>query len=352
MMTSKLKRYGTIGLVLVWLLVASGIAMAAEITGAGATFPYPVYAKWAEAYKAQTGVSMNYQSIGSGGGIRQITAKTVDFGASDMPLKPEDLSKSGLVQWPMIMGGVVPVVNIEGVKAGDMKLTGALLADIFLGKITKWDDPMIAKLNPGLKLPAQAIAVVHRSDGSGTTFLYTNYLSKVNQDWETKVGFNTAVEWPTGMGGKGNEGVANFVGQTPGSIGYVEYAYALQNHLAYALMSNHEGNFVRPESKTFQSAAANAQWGKAPGFYLVLTDQPGKDSWPITGASFILMHKVQEHPDRATEVLKFFKWSYANGAKMAEELDYVPMPQNVVKMVETVWSKSIKTKGGKAISLK
>jgi phosphate transport system substrate-binding protein len=351
-MTSKLRRHGTIGLLTAWLLMTSGIAMAAEITGAGATFPYPVYAKWAEVYKAQTGVNLNYQSIGSGGGIKQITAKTVDFGASDMPLKPEDLSKAGLVQWPMIMGGVVPVVNIEGVKPGDMKLTDAVLADIFLGKITKWDDPMIAQLNPGLKLPPQAIAVVHRSDGSGTTFLFTNYLSKVSTGWHEKVGCNTAVEWPTGLGGKGNEGVANFVGQTANSIGYVEYAYALQNHLAYALMSNHEGNFVRPESKTFQSAAANAKWDKAPGFYLVLTDQPGKQSWPITGASFILMHKAQDHPDRAKEVLKFFNWSYANGGKMAEELDYVPMPQSVVKLVQTLWSKQIKTTAGKAISLK
>jgi len=341
-----------VGICMAGLFLVSGMAIAAEITGAGATFPYPVYAKWAETYKAQVGVNLNYQSIGSGGGIKQINAKTVDFGASDMPLKEEELAKAGLVQWPMIMGGVVPVVNLQGIKAGDMKFTGPVLAEIYLGKITKWDDPAIAKINPGLKLPAQAIAVIHRSDGSGTTFLFTNYLSKVSKEWREKVGFNTSVEWPVGLGGKGNEGVANFTAQTPSSIGYVEYAYALQNHLAYGLMSNREGNFVRPESKTFQSAAANADWDKAPGFYLVLTDQPGKESWPITGASFILMHKTQEHPDRAKAALQFFKWSYANGQHMAEELDYVPMPQNVVKMVEEMWSKQIKTANGTAISLK
>ncbi len=334
------------------LLLMGGSVMAAEITGAGATFPYPVYAKWAEAYKAKTGVALNYQSIGSGGGIKQITAKTVDFGASDMPLKAEDLSKNGMVQWPMIMGGVVPVINVEGIKAGDMKLSGSLLADIFIGKVKTWNDPAIAKLNPGLKLPSQAIAVVHRSDGSGTTFLFTNYLSKVSKEWADKVGCNTSVEWPVGLGGKGNEGVANFTAQTPASIGYVEYAYALQNKLAYCMMQNHDGTFVKPESKTFQSAAANADWAKAPGFYLVLTDQPGKESWPITGASFILMHKTQEHPDRAAEVLKFFKWSYANGAKIAEELDYVPMPESVVKMVEGMWSKEIKGADGKVVSFK
>ena len=341
-----------VGMCMAASVLASGMAVAAEITGAGATFPYPIYAKWAEAYKAQSGVNLNYQSIGSGGGIKQINAKTVDFGASDMPLKEDELTKAGLVQWPMIMGGVVPVVNIEGIKAGDMKITGQILADIFIGKITKWNDPAIVKLNTGLKLPDQAIAVVHRSDGSGTTFLFTNYLSKVSSEWKEKVGSNSSVEWPVGLGGKGNEGVANFTGQTPGSIGYVEYAYALQNKLAYVLMSNHDGNFVRPEIKTFQSAAANAEWEKAPGFYLVLTDQPGKESWPITGASFILMHKTQANPDRAKEVLKFFKWSFANGSKMAEELDYVPMPEGVVKMVDAMWSKEIKADSGTAISLK
>lgn len=346
------KAVRAIGMCTAGVVMMSGLAVAAEITGAGATFPYPVYAKWAEAYKAATGVSLNYQSIGSGGGIKQINAKTVDFGASDMPLKQDELEKSGLVQWPMIMGGVVPVVNVEGIKAGDLKLTGPVLADIYLGKITKWDDPAIAKINSGLKLPSQSIAVVHRSDGSGTTFLFTNYLSKASKDWQDKVGFNTSVEWPVGLGGKGNEGVANFTAQTPGSIGYVEYAYALQNKLANVLLSNKEDVFVKPESKTFQSAAANADWAKAPGMYLVLTDQPGKDSWPITGASFILMHKAQENPERAVEALKFFAWSFANGEKMATELDYVAMPPNVVKMVQELWNKDIKGAKGEAISLK
>jgi len=346
------RRFGTIGMLAAGLLMMSGIATAAEITGAGASFPYPVYGKWAEAYKTSTGISLNYQSIGSGGGIKQIKAKTVDFGASDMPLKADELSKEGLVQWPMILGGVVPVVNIKGIMPGEMKITGPVLADIYLGKIKQWNDPAIVKLNSGLKLPAEAIAVVHRSDGSGTTFLFTNYLSKVSKAWEEKVGFNTSVEWPVGVGGKGNEGVANFTGQTPNSIGYVEYAYALQNHLSHTLMTNHEGHFVKPDSKTFQSAAANADWAKAAGFYLVLTDQPGKDSWPITGASFILMQKSPEHPDRAAEALKFFKWSFASGGKMAEELDYVPMPQNVVKMVEAMWSKEIKGADGKPVSMK
>jgi phosphate transport system substrate-binding protein len=351
MATLTSRTFRSIWLIAAGLLMMSGIAAATEITGAGATFPYPVYGKWAEAYKTSTGVSLNYQSIGSGGGIKQITAKTVDFGASDMPLKADELSKGGLVQWPMVMGGVVPVVNIKGIKPGEMKITGPVLADIYLGKIKQWNDPEIAKLNPGLKLPAEAVAVVHRSDGSGTTFLFTNYLSKVSKAWEEKVGFNTSVEWPVGVGGKGNEGVANFTGQILNSIGYVEYAYALQNHLAYVLMTNHEGQFVKPDSKTFQSAAANADWTKAAGFYLVLTDQPGKDSWPITGASFILMHKSPEHPNRAAEALKFFKWSFVNGGKMAEELDYVPMPQNVVKMIETMWSEEIKGADGKPLRL-
>jgi phosphate transport system substrate-binding protein len=330
----------------------SGFAAAVEITGAGASFPYPVYAKWAEAYKANTGVSLNYQSIGSGGGINQINARTVDFGASDMPLKPAELAKGGLVQWPMIMGGVVPVVNVKGIKPGEMKLTGPVLADIYLGKIKQWNDPAITQINPNVKLPAEAIAVVHRSDGSGTTFLFTNYLSKVSKAWNDKVGYNTSVDWPVGVGGKGNEGVANFTGQTPNSIGYVEYAYALQNRLAYTLMANHDGQFVKPESKTFQSAAANADWAKAEGFYLILTDQPGKGSWPITGASFILLHKIQDHPERAAEALKFFTWCYASGGKMAEELDYVPMPANVVKMVAAVWSKEIKSPDGRPLDLK
>jgi phosphate transport system substrate-binding protein len=329
--------------------LACNTASAAEITGAGATFPYPVYAKWAEAYKDKTGVSLNYQSIGSGGGIKQINAKTVDFGASDMPLEPKDLEAGGLVQWPMIMGGVVPVVNLPGIAPGKMKLTGALLADIYLGKVAKWNDPALTKLNPDLKLPDQAIAVVHRSDGSGTTFLFTNYLSDVSPDWKSKVGVNTSVEWPVGIGGKGNEGVASFAGQTPGAIGYVEYAYALQNKLTFTQLSNHDGVFVVPESKTFQSAAANADWQHTPGFHVVLTNQPGKESWPITGASFILFHKAQQAPDRAQEVLKFFDWSYRNGGKAAEELDYVPMPSAVVALVESVWANDVKATDGKAV---
>jgi phosphate transport system substrate-binding protein len=339
---------GSLALLGIGLSVAPTVS-AEEITGAGATFPYPVYAKWAEAYKANTGIMLNYQSIGSGGGIKQIEAKTVDFGASDMPLKTDQLDKDGLVQWPMVMGGVVPVVNIAGIGQGQMKLTGGLLANIYLGAIKKWNDPAIVKINGGLKLPDQDIAVVHRSDGSGTTFLFTNYLMKVSKDWADKVGNNTSVEWPVGMGGKGNEGVANFTAQTPGSIGYVEYAYALQNKLAYVLMENHDGNFISPKSETFQSAAANADWAKAPGFYMVLTDQNGKDSWPITGASFILMHKEQANPDRAKTALQFFAWCYADGAKMAESLDYIPIPANVVKLIKDVWSKEIKSRDGKPV---
>ncbi len=325
------------------------LATATEITGAGATFPYPVYAKWAEVYKVQTGTSLNYQSIGSGGGIKQIEAKTVDFGASDMPLKEDKLKADALIQWPMIMGGVVPVVNIKGITAGKMKLTGTVLADIYLGKIRKWNDPAIAKINEGLNLPGQDIAVVHRSDGSGTTFLFTNYLIKVSKVWADQVGNNTAVEWPVGIGGKGNEGVANFAAQTPGAIGYVEYAYAIQNKLAYVLMQNHDGMFISPTSKSFMSAAGNADWAHAPGFYLVLTDQPGKDSWPITGASFILMHTKQNKPAQAKAALDFFSWCYVNGDKMAEELDYVPIPQNVVKLIKETWVKEIKTVDGKSV---
>jgi phosphate transport system substrate-binding protein len=333
------------------VVMAASVGIAAaegEISGAGATFPYPIYAKWAEAYKAKTGVSMNYQSIGSGGGIKQITAKTVDFGASDMPLTPDKLSKDGLVQWPMIMGGVVPVVNLEGVKPGELRLDGPTLAQIYLGKIATWDDPAIKKLNPDVKLPSLAIAPIYRSDGSGTTFIYTNYLSKVSPEWKEKVGENTSVEWPTGVGGKGNEGVAALSARTAGAIGYVEYAYALQNKLIYSKLTNKEGTVVAPESKTFQAAAANADWEKAFGFYLLLTDQPGKESWPITGASFILMHEVQQNPQTAKQVLDFFAWSYANGSKMAEELAYVPIPDTVVKLVEASWSK-IKDNGGKPV---
>ena len=322
---------------------------ATTITGAGATFPYPVYSKWAYLYNKETGVQLNYQSIGSGGGIKQIKAKTVDFGASDAPLKPEELNESGLMQFPMIMGGVVPVVNIKGISAGQLKLTPEVLADIYLGKITKWTDPRIREINSGVSLPNRSITVVHRADGSGTTWIFTNYLSKVSSEWKEKVGNDKSVQWPAGVGGKGNEGVAAFVGKVNGSIGYVEYAYALQNKMASVMLKNHDGNFVAPTSENFQAAAAGADWAHADGYYMVLTDQPGKDSWPITGASFILMYKKQVNPAEAKEVLKFFAWSYKNGDKAALELDYVPMPDSVVKMVENTWKKEIKSTSGKSV---
>ncbi len=336
---------------LLGLVAAAAIAFGAqavEINGAGATFPYPIYAKWAEAYAAKTGLKMNYQSIGSGGGIKQITAKTVDFGASDMPLKPADLEKEGLTQFPMVMGGVVPVVNLEGIKPGQLKLDGKVLADIYLGKVTKWNDPAIASLNNGLKLPDQAIAPVYRSDGSGTTFIFTHYLSEVSPEWKEKIGENTSVQFPSGIGGKGNEGVSAMASRTGGAIGYVEYAYAKQNKLTYALLRNKEGQFVTPESSTFQSAAANADWTKVQDFNLLLTNQPGKDSWPITGATFILMHKQQSKPEVAREAINFFDWCYRNGAQMAEALDYVPMPESVIKMVEQSWQQ-IKGVDGKPV---
>jgi len=337
------------------LILAAGIstvsAFAADvtITGAGATFPYPIYAKWAEAYKAKTGVSMNYQSIGSGGGIKQITAKTVDFGASDMPLTPENLEKNGLMQFPAVMGGVVPVINIQAAQAGQIKLTGTVLADIFLGKIKKWNDPAIAALNKGAALPDEAITVVHRSDGSGTTFIFTNYLSKVSAEWKQKVGENTSVSWATGVGGKGNEGVASYVKQIHGSIGYVEYAYALQNKMNYTQLQNKDGEFVKPDEDSFKAAAAGAEWEKAPGFYEILTNEAGKKSWPITGATFILMHKTQDKAANAKEVLKFFDWAYANGSKLALDLDYIPMPDKVVKLVQNAWKNQIKDTSAKAI---
>ncbi|HEX3060838.1 MAG TPA: phosphate ABC transporter substrate-binding protein PstS [Usitatibacter sp.] len=320
----------------------------ADITGAGATFPYPIYAKWADAYKKQTGTGMNYQSIGSGGGIKQITAKTVDFGASDMPMKGEDLEKNGLVQFPAIMGGVVPVVKVAGVNAGRMKFTGALLADIYLGKVKKWNDPAIAKVNPGLKLPDQEITVVYRSDGSGTTFLWTNYLSKVSADFKSTVGEGTSVKFPAGVGGKGNEGVASYVQKLDGAIGYVEYAYAKQNKLAHGQVQNKSGKFVEPDDENFKAAAANADWKSVPGMGVVLTDQAGDKAWPITGASFILLQAKQEKPEAGREVLKFFSWAYKNGGKMAEELDYVPMPDPVVKQIEASW-KSVTDASGKAL---
>jgi len=323
-------------------------AHAIDITGAGATFPYPIYAKWAEAYKQKTGVGMNYQSIGSGGGIAQIKAKTVDFGASDMPLKPEDLQAAGLTQFPAIIGGVVPVVNIDGIASGALKFTGPVLADIYLGKIKKWNDKAIADLNPGIKLPDDPITVVRRSDGSGTSFIWTDYLSKVSPEWKEKVGASTAVAWPEGVGGKGNEGVSAYVQRIKGSIGYVEYAYAKKNKMNVGSVQNKEGTFVKPEDDTFQAAAAYADW-KAPGMYQILTNQPGKNSWPITGASFILMHTKQDKPQNAAEVLRFFDWAYKNGGKLAEELDYVPMPESVAKLVESAWKTDIKDASGKAV---
>ena len=330
-------------------LTAGLVQAETTINGAGATFPYPIYAKWAEAYKAKTGVSMNYQSIGSGGGIKQITARTVDFGASDAPLTVEKLNEIGLIQFPMVMGGVVPVINIAGIKTGELKLSGQVLADIYLGKIKEWNDPAIVKLNPGVKLPQEKITVVARSDGSGTTFIFTHYLAKVSPEFKEKVGNNTSVSWPAGVGGKGNEGVASYVQRLKGSIGYVEYAYALQNKMAYAQLQNKAGKFVKPDSETFQAAAAGADWAGTPGFNLMLTDQTGENSWPITGATFILVYRKQEKPEVGKEVLKFFDWAYRHGGKLAEQLDYVPMPTSVVKLVEETWKKEIKDTGGKAI---
>ena len=324
-------------------------ALAAEITGAGATFPYPIYAKWADAYKKQTGNGLNYQSIGSGGGIKQITAKTVDFGASDMPMKAEDLQKNGLVQFPAIMGGVVPVYKVEGVASGQIKFTGPLLADVYMGKVTKWNDPAIAKLNPGVKLPGENITVVHRSDGSGTTFLWSNYLSKVNPEFKTAVGEGTSVKWPVGVGGKGNEGVASYVQKINGAIGYVEYAYAKQNKLPFGQVQNKAGKFVSPDDDNFKAAAAGADWNSVPGMGVVLTDQAGDQAWPITGASFILIHAKQEKPEVGREVLKFFEWSFKNGAKMAAELDYVPMPDAVVKQIQANAWKAVTDPGGKPV---
>jgi phosphate transport system substrate-binding protein len=324
-------------------------AIAIDISGAGATFPYPIYAKWADAYKKATGNGLNYQSIGSGGGIKQITARTVTFGASDMPLKPEELNKIGVIQFPTVMGGVVPVVNLEGIKSGEVTLDGPTLGKIFLGEIKSWDDPTIAKLNPKAKLPKQAIAVVHRSDGSGTTFIFTNYLSKVNADWKSKVGNNTAVEWPVGIGAKGNEGVANNVANTKGSIGYVETAYAKQNNLTTTNLVNKDGKAVSPTAETIMAAAAGADWANAPGFYMILTDSAGEKSWPIAGATFILLPKQPKDSAATSEALKFFAWSYKNGAKMAQELDYIPMPESVVAQIEAVWKKDVKDDSGKPI---
>ena len=327
----------------------AGQALAADITGAGATFPYPIYAKWADAYKKSTGVGLNYQSIGSGGGIKQITAKTVDFGASDMPLKPEELDKAGMIQFPTVVGGAIPTVNLKGIKPGQLKLTPELLAAIYLGDVKKWDDQAIKAVNPGLPLPSTDINVVHRSDGSGTTFIWSNYLSKVSAEWKSKVGEGTSVNWPVGVGGKGNEGVAQYVQRIDGAIGYVEYAYVLQNKMTYALVKNHDGHFVAPNAKAFQAAAAGADWKAAPAMYLILTDAPGANSWPIAGATFILLHKVQDKPENAKQVLKFFEWAYAKGDRMAEELDYVPMPDGVVNLIQANWKSQLKDPTGNPV---
>lgn len=329
--------------------VAGVAAHAADIAGAGATFPYPIYAKWADTYKKDTGNGLNYQSIGSGGGIKQIKAKTVTFGATDAPLKDEELAKEGLVQFPMVMGAIVPVINVEGLNSGDIVLDGPTLAKIFLGEVKTWDDASIKKLNPAAKLPSVAIVVVHRSDGSGTTFNFTNYLSKVSPEWKAKAGEATAVEWPAGIGAKGNEGVANNVMQTKGSIGYVEYAYAKQNKLTYANMMNKDGKAVSPSLASAQGAAANANWSASPGYYQILTDQPGATSWPITAATFILMHKKPADEATAREALKFFTWAFANGTKAAEELDYIPMPANVIGMIKKTWAADITGADGKAL---
>mgnify|MGYP006277176191 CR=1 FL=1 len=324
-------------------------AAAADISGAGATFPYPIYAKWADTYKKETNFGLNYQSIGSGGGIKQIQAKTVTFGASDMPLKADQLEKDGLVQFPTVMGGVVPVVNIEGIKSGEIVLDGATLARIFLTEIKTWNDPAIQKLNPNTKLPAQPIVVVHRSDGSGTTFLFTDYLSKVSADWKSKVGANTAVEWPGGLGAKGNEGVANNVSQTKGSIGYVEYAYAKQNKMTHTKLVNKDGKTVEPTAESFMAAATAADWEGTPGFGVVLTNESGAGAWPLAGATFILIHKQPKDGAAATDALKFFAWAYAKGDKMALDLDYVPMPDKVVNAIQKVWATQIKDANGKPL---
>jgi phosphate transport system substrate-binding protein len=328
---------------------AATLAHAADISGAGATFPYPIYSKWADTYKKETGNGLNYQSIGSGGGIKQIQAKTVTFGATDAPLKGEDLDKFGLAQFPMVMGAIVPVVNLEGIKPGDLVLDGPTLAKIFLGEVKTWNDPAIQKLNPNSKLPNQAIAIVHRSDGSGTTYNFAYYLAEVSPDWKTKVGVNTAVEWPAGIGAKGNEGVANNVANTKGAIGYVEYAYAKQNKLTHTKMINKDGKVVAPSSESFQAAAASADWNSKPGYGVILANQPGATSWPMTAATWILMYKKPQDSAAAAEALKFFAWSFAKGDKMAEELDYVPMPDKVVADIEKMWSAEIKDEAGKPL---
>ncbi len=338
-------RFGLLG---VALGASAFAAVAQDVTGAGASFPAPIYAKWADAYNKATGARMNYQSIGSGGGIRQIKGKTVDFGASDAPLSDADLEKDGLIQFPTVIGGVVPVVNIKGISPGQIKLTGQVLGDIYLGKITRWNDTALTALNPGVPLPDAAIAPVRRADGSGTTFLFTNYLSKVNAEWKAKVGEGTAVNWPAGAGGKGNEGVSAFVARLPNSIGYVEYAYAKQNQMSHTQLRNKDGNFVQPDDNAFKAAAAGADWNRS--FYQVLTEQPGAGSWPMTGATFILMHKQQDKPASAANALKFFDWAYVNGDKMAEELAYVPLPTSLKDLIRKQWADNLKDGSGKPIS--
>lgn len=342
-------RFATLALAGFAVLSAAGIAGAQEVTGAGASFPAPLYSKWAADYNKATGVKINYQSVGSGAGIRQIDAKTVDFGASDAPLKDEELAKKGQLQFPTVIGGVIPVVNIKGIAPGQLRLNGQVLGDIYLGKITKWNDAAIKALNPSVNLPDVAIAPVRRADGSGTTFLFTNYLSKVNTEWKSKVGEGTAVNWPVGAGGKGNEGVAAFVSRLPNSIGYVEYAYVKQNKMTYTQLKNRDGVYVSPSDDTFKAAAAGADWSKS--FYQLITDQPGKDAWPISTATFILMHLKQDNPANATETFKFFTWAYKSGDQIAADLDYIPMPDSVVSAIEKAWSK-VTDASGKPVALK
>ena len=332
------------------LAAAASLGQAQDVTGAGATFPAPIYAKWADAYNKATGVRINYQSVGSGAGIRQIKAKTVDFGATDMPLKDDELAKDGMVQFPTVIGGVVPVVNVKGITPGQLKLTGQVLGDIYLGKVAKWNDVAIAALNPGVALPDAPIAVVRRADGSGTTFIFTNYLSKVNAEWKDKAGEGTAVNWPTGAGGKGNEGVSAFVQRLPNSIGYVEYSYAKQNKMSHVMMRNQAGNFVGPDEDNFKAAAAGADWSKS--FYQILTEQAGKDAWPITGATYVLMYKSQDKPTNAASALKFFDWAYASGDKMASDLEYVALPDSLKALIRKQWANDIKDASGKAIAFK
>ena len=347
-MNSKLKQF-IISITAATAVAYASASLAVNITGAGATFPYPVYAKWAEAYKAQSGTEMNYQSIGSGGGIKQIQAKTVDFGATDAPLNPNELALGGLAQFPTVIGGVVPVVNIAGVAPGELKLDSKVLVDIYMGKITKWNDSRIAADNAGIALPDQSITVVHRADGSGTTFIFTTYLSQISLDWKRSVGGDKAVSWPTGTGGKGNEGVASYVQRIKGAIGYVEYAYALQNKMTFTQLKNRDGQFVKPTDDSFKASAANAKWDADKGFYEILTNEPGKESWPITGATFILVHKSPEKIENAKEVLKFFDWAYNNGSKLAADLAYVPLPDSLTKMIRASWKDQIKDTNGKAI---